>query len=747
MKKTMTPKIFALLCFFGFSFQAFSQLTVTPGASAQQLVQNLVGTGITVSNITLTAGPDATGTFNGTSSNIGLPMGILLTTGNIAYAPGPNITDSGGDDNLLPGDSTLDILAAQQTFDATILEFDFVPISDTITFRYVFGSEEYPEFVGQGFNDVFGFFLSGPGINGPYPGNAINIALVPSTTIPVAIDNVNDGYSGFCTTMLPGPCTNCVYYVNNCSGTTVEYDGFTTALTARAIIQKCNTYHIRLAIADAGDGIYDSGVFLEEGSFNSGTPVVAAASIAGASTGCAPLPVNFVNQSTGADIYIWNFGDGSPADTSTNPSHTFISTGTFTITLIATDTSACNDADTVTLTVTVGNANVNAGGDSTICAGGSVQLNASGGSTYLWFPATGLSNPNIANPIASPTTTTTYYVVVSSGSCSDTDSVVITVVPLVTADAGTDVGICIGGGIQLNASGGNSYLWYPAAGLSNPNISNPVATPATTTTYYVIVTAGSCSDTDSVVISVLPPPVPNAGPDVTICAGESIQLNASGGSTYTWSPATGLSSANIANPFVTLSVTTTYIVTVANGQCTATDTVTVNVMPAPVVDLGPDITIEKGTQVTLTANTSANNFTWNPSTNLSCSNCQTVTVTPDSTITYQVIVTDNNGCANSDFITIFVVGRFAIYVPNVFTPNGDLHNNIFYVYGENIMDFTLSIYNRWGEKIFESKDMAQGWDGTYKGVPLPMGTYIYLVEFTGEAGGPEMRAGKVSLIR
>jgi gliding motility-associated-like protein len=745
--KKITSKIFSLLCFLIISFQAFSQLTVTPGATAQQLVQNLVGTGITVSNITLTAGPNATGTFNGASSNIGLLTGILLTTGNISYAPGPNITDSGGDDNLLPGDSTLDIISGQTTFDATVLEFDFVPISDTITFRYVFGSEEYPEFVWQGYNDVFGFFLSGPGISGPYPGNSINIALVPGSSNPVSIDSVNDGYSSFCTTTLPGPCTNCIYYVNNCSGTTVEYDGFTTALTAKAVIQKCNTYHIRLAIADAGDGIYDSGVFLEEGSFNSGTPIVAAASIAGASTGCAPLPVNFINQSTGADVYSWDFGDGSPADTSTNPSHTFTSTGTYTITLIATDISACSFTDTTTLTVTVGQANVSAGGDSTICGGGSVQLNASGGGTYLWFPAAGLSNANIANPIASPSTTTTYYVVVSSGSCSDTDSVVVTVVPIVTADAGADTGICIGDSIQLNASGGNSYLWFPSVGLSNPNISNPVATPASTTTYYVVVTAGSCSDTDSVVISVLPPPVPNAGMDITICAGETVQLNASGGSTYTWSPASGLSNANIPNPFATLNVTTTYIVTVANGSCMGTDSVTVNVMPAPVVDLGPDVTIEKGTQVTLHANTTATNFTWNPSSNLSCSNCQTVMVTPDSTVTYQILVTDSNGCANSDFITIFVVGGFSIYIPNVFTPNGDLHNNIFYVYGEDILDFTLSIYTRWGEKIFESKDMTKGWDGTYKGEPLPIGTYVYLVEFTGESGGPEMRAGKISLIR
>jgi gliding motility-associated-like protein len=540
---------------------------------------------------------------------------------------------------------------------------------------------------------------------------------------------------------------NCAYYVNNCFGTTVEYDGFTTALTATAVIQKCNTYHIRLAIADAGDGIYDSGVFLEEGSFNSGNPVVAAASIAGASTGCAPFPVNFLNQSTGADVYSWDFGDGSPLDTTTNPNHTFSSTGTYTITLIATDTSACNDADTTYLTVTVGQANVSAGGDTTICAGGSVPLNASGGNTYVWFPATGLNNPNIANPIATPAVTTIYYVVVSSGTCSDTDSVAVTVVPLVIADAGADVGICTGDSIQLNASGGGSYLWFPATGLSNPNIANPIANPSGTTTYYVVATAGTCSDTDAVTITVLPPVVPDAGQDVVICAGETVQLNASGGSTYTWSPASGLSNASIANPYATLSVTTTYIVTVANGQCMGSDTMTVTVNPSPFVDLGPDVTIEKGTQVTLHANTSATNFTWNPSGNLSCSNCQTVTVTPDSTTTFYVLVIDSNGCVNNDFITVFVEGGFNIYIPNAFTPNSDLHNNIFYVYGENILDFNVQIYTRWGEKIFESNDISKGWDGTYNGVPLPIGTYVYMVHFTGESGGPELRSGKVSLIR
>ena len=189
------------------------------------------------------------------------------------------------------------------------------------------------------------------------------------------------------------------------------------------------------------------------------------------------------------------------------------------------------------------------------------------------------------------------------------------------------------------------------------------------------------------------------------------------------------------------------MVTVANSQCAGTDSITVTVMPQPVVDLGPDITIEKGTQVTLNASTTATIFSWNPSANLSCSTCQAVDVTPESTTTFYVNVTDTNGCSANDFVTVFVQAAFSIYVPNAFTPNNDLHNNIFYVYGENLKDFTLRIYDRWGEMIFESKDISTGWDGTYKGVPLPIGTYLYTVQFTGENSGPEMRSGALNLIR
>ena len=165
--------------------------------------------------------------------------------------------------------------------DICIIEFDFIPQGPEIKFEYVFASEEYPNYVNSSFNDVFGFFLSGPGISGPYNG-AKNIALLPNNTTPISINNVNCGYASGCPTVLPG-APNCSYYVNNCGGSTIQYDGFTTVLTAKSEVQCGLTYHIKLAIADVQDDILDSAVFFKEGSFsvpeiNFGVDLVGAAS-------------------------------------------------------------------------------------------------------------------------------------------------------------------------------------------------------------------------------------------------------------------------------------------------------------------------------------------------------------------------------------------------------------------------------------------------------------------------------------
>lgn len=243
---------------------SFGQLTTNTGVTPAVLVNNyLLGQNVSVGNITYTGAPQAIGTFNGANSNLGINSGIIITTGDVAMAAGANNTSSAGIDNQLPGDSELTAIASLQTFDASVLEFDFVPEFSKIKFRYIFGSEEYNEFVCTGVNDLFGFFISGPGIVGSQ-----NLAVVPGTSIPVSINTINNGVP-------MGNDPNCNlgntgYFVDNTLviSTTVQYDGFTTILTAEANVIPCETYHIRLAIADGGDGIYDSGVFLEAGSFS-----------------------------------------------------------------------------------------------------------------------------------------------------------------------------------------------------------------------------------------------------------------------------------------------------------------------------------------------------------------------------------------------------------------------------------------------------------------------------------------------
>lgn len=243
----------------------------------QQLVEDVLITGcLQASNITFTGGATARGYFDANGSNFPFSNGVILASGNISTACGPNGSGSDGTNLGKSGDTDLSDIINDDTYDAAILEFDFVPSSDTIKFRYIFASEEYNEYVCANVNDVFGFFLSGPGINGPFTNNAKNIALIPNSTVPVSINSVNNGSIGS-----SGSSANCIslaysnYFFDNTTGTgqAIEYDGRTVILTAMAVVQPCQTYHIKLAIADGGDGIYDSGVFLEAGSFSSGGQV------------------------------------------------------------------------------------------------------------------------------------------------------------------------------------------------------------------------------------------------------------------------------------------------------------------------------------------------------------------------------------------------------------------------------------------------------------------------------------------
>ncbi len=195
-----------------------AQLVVKTNRTVNDLVKNvLAGGGVDIINIQYSVGTGNIGFFNGKKSNIGLDSGLILSTGKVIDAIGPNNIGNKGSSNNLPGDADLQLLSPNfPTFDATWISFSFSPQANQVKFRFVFASEEYPESIAKNFNDVFGFFISGPGFTG-----AQNIALVPTTNDPISIQTINAN-------------TNSAYYIDNTNGTSVQFDAFTKVIEITA---------------------------------------------------------------------------------------------------------------------------------------------------------------------------------------------------------------------------------------------------------------------------------------------------------------------------------------------------------------------------------------------------------------------------------------------------------------------------------------------------------------------------------
>lgn len=257
-------KLFVLAVLSSFiTLQGFSQINITPNTNTVQLVNDFILTGVTASNVNYTGAGNTLGSFtNGNTTNIGIPDGIIMTTGSFSTAldsaigsPALEFASYANNGN---GDATLNsLLMGFTTYDASVLEFDLVPEGNVLEFQYVFASEEYPEFVNAGFNDIFGFFINGANpSSGSY--NNFNIALIPGASVPVSIDNVNAS-------------TNSSYFIDNlgANGQTIVFDGFTTVMLAHVAVIPNSSYHLKMVIADVGDGIFDSGIFLKTQSMKS----------------------------------------------------------------------------------------------------------------------------------------------------------------------------------------------------------------------------------------------------------------------------------------------------------------------------------------------------------------------------------------------------------------------------------------------------------------------------------------------
>ncbi|MFH0867391.1 MAG: choice-of-anchor L domain-containing protein [Bacteroidota bacterium] len=609
--------IVSILLFFVFSNPLFSQLSVNTSMTPQQLVQNmLVGSGVTVSNVLYNAPysyPGATiGSFTTGSSptNLGMSSGIIMASGlvdgsdcvNFACNVGSPVTDFNSWATNTGSDTELQSLIPGYTVnDASVLEFDFIPLSDTIKFRYVFASEEYPEWVGSSFNDVFGFFVSGPNpVGGNY--SNLNIALIPNTSLPVTIDNVNN-----VTPSYPQ------YYVDNQgqNGLTIVYDGFTTVLTAWCKVIPCLTYHIKLAVGDAGDSSYDSSVFLEANSFSSNAISVSQTFTSTLDTmaieGCSDAIITFslaTSDTSGYTIYYNVSGTAaSGSDYTPLPASVTIPAGqtSTSITISPNYDGLTEGIETVVLTVQTsvcGNTQVFtfyirdntqlmafAGSDTSICAGGQATLNSFGLGgippyIYQWDNGAG----NDSSVVVSPATQTTYVITVRDA-CGTTATADITVsIGNDNIDAGNDTTICLGDTASLVASGGISYQWSNGVNTAI----NPVS-PVLTTVYYLTAT-NVCDGYDSVVVSVNPLPfiVASSSPD-SICEGSTAILNASGGTSYFWSsnPADPSLSGQqtLASPVVAPSQSTVYTVTGTDiYTCANSASVTVNSYPAPIAD-------------------------------------------------------------------------------------------------------------------------------------------------------------------
>ena len=308
MFKNITPALFLLI------FTAFgvnSQITVTNTLTPAQLVQNiLLGSGITASNIKYNGSlinaqslQTNASYFNSSGTTFSIAEGVLLSTGAGTVAIGPNSSGTMSDPNgfLMPPiiDADMAALTSADLYNGVVLEFDFVATGDTVSFKYMFGSEEYPDDFGFTFFDVFGFFLSGPGFAGPYTGGGVNLATLPGTTTPISIYAIN-------------PTANVMYYVDNLGGlaygNSIQYDGTTVELTANASLICGATYHIKLGIANGGDSSYDSGVFLSARSFSSNSIAIASQSsnpgtIADSvlAEGCTSREIKFVRPVSSID--------------------------------------------------------------------------------------------------------------------------------------------------------------------------------------------------------------------------------------------------------------------------------------------------------------------------------------------------------------------------------------------------------------------------------------------------------------
>ena len=638
-------KKIVFVALFFFLSNSFSQITVQNTQTPTQLVQNiLLGNGILSSNIKYNGSSidalsvqDNVTSFNSVGTNFTINDGLLLTTGYADVAIGPN-DNNYFDLNITNPymDPDLDSLSSAAITNGAVIEFDFQAISDTFSFKYIFASEEYNEYVGYPFNDVFGFFLSGPGINGPFTNNGINLATLPTTTTSsniVSINNVNNGNSSS-----NYPPTNSIYYIDNAQsqayGNAIQYDGSTILMSSGAKLICGQTYHIKIGITNVHDQQYGSAVFIKSKSFSSedfsfsmpsnfngvllekctlGNHLIELTRPANQSSNSLTINFSFTGTATAGLDY-----QTIPSSLTFSPNQTSISTpiniitdnlteGVEYILINASYLNACNQSLTLTDTLFIGDPIpliTNTSNYTYYCPDFNAHVNVTSGMapyTYLWFNNSTNDSISISTSL---TNQINYFTVAVTDACGNTtiDTSIITYLPVVSDFSATPIVAAVNANITFTnlSQNATSYDWNFGNGLSN-----------------------------------------------------SVNSNINQSSLY----------SNMGNYTIQL-------------------------------------------------------------------------------------IAFNGICSDTSYRTI-TIGDYPVVIPsNVFTPNGDGDNDLFYFNVELVRSLDLTIVNRWGAVIFEESSSNPKWNGKdLKGEDLADGVYFYKYTANGFIGDSITGSGYIHLIR
>jgi len=493
--------------------------------------------------------------------------------------------------------------------------------------------------------------------------------------------------------------------------------------------------------------------------------------------------------------YHWSFGDGNTART--NPvTHTYTTVGVFRTTLTAIDSFGCPYTDTVSYAIDTPH-RVNIGPDTFLCAS-SYTL-----TSLYTYPSSAIKrwSTGVSSSSITVGTTNYYWFTVTIGNCTIGDTARVRIIYQPVSLLGNDTNICNNTSINLSVSAASTcnYVWSNGANVNNITVSAPG-------TYWVHANDSGCIVYDTINITTRKAPTVHLGPDVEQCSGIPIFLAASDtflAPSYLWS--TG-ATTNI----LTVNTTGTYVLTVTDNGCSASDTINVLVKPSPILSLGNDTVLCKGTSfVRAIAQPTGTVYNWStgstaPSitidtpgiyaltvTYLGCSATDTISIkqllppqvqlgSPDTTLCngYQMLMVVNGDQSNylwqdgttNPYLNIVRQGIYwarvtnvcgtaidtlvvfythcDLFIPNAFTPNGDGKNDVFHIVGITApySNYKMSVFNRWGQRIYYNEDITQGWDGTFNGEPQEIGTYFYYISYSFE-GSTSKLTGEVQLIR